>query len=87
MKWYDRLWQRCPKLRGIIECLYFEIKGRGKKMSIEKDYREYQLVCDICGGYVPGFETYQDALDYAKEMGWTTKRERGEWVNCCEDCL
>lgn len=53
---------------------------------IEKEYGKYNLECDICGRYIPKFDTFQDALDYAQDMGWTKKKENGEWINICEDC-
>lgn len=56
---------------------------------IEKEYSKYNIVCDGCGKMCPGFDTFQDALDYAKEYGWSYKTERrpgAEWENYCEDC-
>lgn len=53
---------------------------------IDKEYGKYNLECDYCGIYIPKFDTFQDTLDYAEEMGWSKKKENNEWVNICEDC-
>ena len=53
---------------------------------ITKEYEVFGLECDKCGRYVPAFNTLQDALDYAEEMGWSKEKVNGEWENYCEDC-
>lgn len=53
---------------------------------ISKEYGKYTLECDCCGRYHSNFDTFADALDYAKDMGWEKKKENGEWINICEDC-
>lgn len=53
---------------------------------ISKEYDKYTLECDCCGRYISNFDTFEDALYYAKEMGWKRKLEKGEWINICEDC-
>lgn len=58
---------------------------------IEREYKEYVLVCDICGEEVTGFESFEDALDHKSEDGWQSKR--GEqlnlvhgWIDICPKC-
>ena len=53
---------------------------------ITEEYGQFQIECDECGKYVPGFDTFEDALDYAKENGWKIKKVNGEWWNDCQDC-
>ena len=53
---------------------------------IEKSYGKFELTCDRCSRYVSGFDSFQDALDYAEEQEWTRLNIYGEWENFCEDC-
>ena len=55
-------------------------------MSIEKNYKEYFIACDDCGATDGGFETFGDAEDAIKELGWQTKKVEGVWENYCEKC-
>ena len=55
---------------------------------IEQEYGKFSLVCSICNTtYIPGFETFQDAVDYAKENGWKIEKENGQWEDICPECL
>ena len=54
---------------------------------ISKEYEKYSLECDGCGNYIPQFESFQDALDFMDEHGWTKEIKFGEWVNYCTDCM
>lgn len=37
---------------------------------IDREYGKFALICDVCGEEVNGFETFEDALDYAQNEGW-----------------
>ena len=55
-------------------------------MAISKQYTEFHLECDECGELVSPFDTFQDALDYAKDRGWKIRRGGGEWWMECDEC-
>jgi Fe2+ or Zn2+ uptake regulation protein len=52
---------------------------------IDKAYDNYILVCDGCGESET-FDSFQDALDYAKENNWVIKKHETDWINYCKDC-
>ncbi len=56
-------------------------------MAIIRNYNEYYLECDECGRCVPKFDSFDEALEYAKEMDWKLKRVGNEWWTDCNDCL
>ena len=59
---------------------------------IDKNYGSYLLICDICGNETAEcFDTFDEAVDYKQEEGWTS--ERGEqldlkdgWIDLCPIC-
>lgn len=55
-------------------------------MSIERDGKDYSVVCDICleVGYTT--DDFNDAVDYKKAYGWKSRKENGEWVDICNSC-
>ena len=55
-------------------------------MSIEKEYGEFQIVCDDCGYYVPGFDRFSEALDYCGDEGWKAFKVKDEWNHFCPVC-
>jgi hypothetical protein len=55
-------------------------------VMIVKEYGKWYIECDICGCYVPGFISFDDAVDYAKENGWTFNKNGKEWENYCPEC-
>ncbi len=56
-------------------------------MTIVKEYNNYTLSCDCCGLLVMlDFDTFDDAIDYARHEGWKTIRKHGEWLNLCPEC-
>ena len=55
---------------------------------ISKEYRNYTLICDICGvGSDEEYDTFQDAADAGEDMEWKRKKIDGDWVDVCPDCL
>jgi hypothetical protein len=55
---------------------------------ISKEYRNYTLICDICGvGTDQDFDSFQDAIDARDDIGWKSKRVDGEWLDICPDCI
>jgi len=55
---------------------------------ISKEYGKYTLICDICGaGTDDEFDSFQDAIDAREDIGWKSKRVKGEWVDICPDCI
>lgn len=56
-------------------------------MSIQRDYKVYILICDICGDEAPeDFSEFDDAVEYKKEEGWKSQNYRGEWEDVCPEC-
>ncbi|MCM8710517.1 hypothetical protein M2651_05690 [Clostridium sp. SYSU_GA19001] len=37
---------------------------------IDREYRKFILICDMCGEEVNGFKTFEDALEYGRPNGW-----------------
>ena len=73
------------KIHGKSETVCKDVQE--DKMSIQKQYREYVLICDICQNEVDGtFVNFIEAVDYKKENGWKSKKEGGGWIDICPDC-
>jgi len=53
---------------------------------IDKEYGYYRITCDVCGSYVTGFDTFDDALDHKKSRGWKSKKINSEWQDQCKRC-
>ena len=51
--------------------------------SIETRYKTYRI-CDKCGKHSPYADNYNEALDKAKEAGWTHCEEGNK--DYCPDC-
>lgn len=44
------------------------------------------LVCEECGREVKYFDEFQDAVDYKKENGWKSQRDKDGWKDICPEC-
>jgi len=54
---------------------------------ISKEYGKHKLSCDVCGIAVEEeFDTFQDALDFARINRWRLQWKKGEWENVCPEC-
>lgn len=53
--------------------------------TIPKTVRKYYRVCDGCGKLSPYADSYNDALDKAKEAGWVHIVDGNK--DYCPDCL
>lgn len=59
---------------------------------IDKVYGKHILICDICGEYEAGeneegFDTFAEAVQAKRELGWTSKRDKtGVWLEICSEC-
>jgi hypothetical protein len=54
---------------------------------IEKtDNNEYELICDICGDSIVGFDNFSEAVGYKKQEGWKSQKHNGEWEDVCPNC-
>ena len=57
-------------------------------MSIMKTAGAFCLICDNCGGEHGGsFTGFYDAVDYKKDNGWKSRKNRNEWEDVCPECL
>jgi len=52
---------------------------------IDKINNYYVLVCDGCGES-ESFDSFEEAVDFAKNNDWQFKKVNGEWENYCIDC-
>ena len=54
---------------------------------ITREYGGHKLACDVCGIAVEEeFDTFQDALDFARINRWRLEWRKGEWENICPTC-
>lgn len=54
---------------------------------IEKQHYKYILICDVCGeDSEECFDTFQDAVDGRKEIGWKSEKNNNEWKDVCPNC-
>jgi len=55
---------------------------------ISKEYGKFTLSCDICGSASEKeYDTFQDAIDAKKDIGWQSKKIDDQWADVCPDCL
>lgn len=57
-------------------------------MSIERNGRAQQMVCDNCSDTGEEFDRDDFALMIAREQrhGWTIRKVRDEWEHYCPNC-
>lgn len=48
---------------------------------------DYDLICDICGYTVSGFDAFYEAVDYKKENGWKSQKHNGQREDIYPECL
>jgi len=54
---------------------------------IDKHFGDYILICDICGeDSEECFDTFQDAVDGKKDLGWLSEKRSKGWIDICPDC-
>lgn len=57
---------------------------------IDKTKGYYTIVCDICGETSEKFDTWEEAKDAKKKLGYKTTLYRTEtediWQDLCQDC-
>ena len=46
----------------------------------------YFRVCDKCGKHSPEADTYNNALEKAKDFGWTHIKNDDKWEDYCPEC-
>lgn len=46
----------------------------------------YFRVCDKCGKHSPEADTYNNALEKAKDFGWTHIKNGDKWEDYCPEC-
>lgn len=46
----------------------------------------YYRVCDQCGKHSPEADTYNKALEKAKDFGWTHIKNGDTWEDYCPEC-
>lgn len=49
---------------------------------------KFVAVCDLCGEEGAECATHSDAVENARQLGWTFQylKYRGEWCDMCSDC-
>ena len=54
---------------------------------IDKSFGSYVLICDICQEESEErFDTFQDAVDGKKELGWKSQKTNKGWQDVCTNC-
>ena len=53
--------------------------------SLQTKFGTYRI-CDKCGRHSPYAESFNEAIDKAKEVGWITKKVNDKWEDYCPDC-
>lgn len=53
---------------------------------INKEYGKFKLVCDNCDKE-EAFDTFTDAIDYAREEGWKTVKVTSDFEHYCDECV
>ena len=58
---------------------------------IDEVYGKFIVVCDICESdgaeeMKQAFDTFQDAVDGKKDLGYESVCHDGEWVDVCPQC-
>lgn len=57
-------------------------------MSIERVGEwEFSLTCDICGYEEDPCNTFDEAVELKRDMGWKSQRDNGDWCDVCPRCL
>lgn len=46
----------------------------------------YFRVCDKCGKHSPEADTYNKALEKAKDFGWAHIKNNDKWEDYCPEC-
>lgn len=54
---------------------------------IERYYSQYTVTCDYCGKRLPGELSFRDAMRAIRNAGWDNRKDGGDWVCVCNDCL
>jgi hypothetical protein len=61
--------------------------ARGGSGMIDKHFGEYVLVCDICEEEAgERWETFQDAVEGKKKLGWKSQNAGNGWEDVCPSC-
>lgn len=54
---------------------------------IDKSFGNYVLICDICQEESEErFDTFQNAVDGKKELGWKSQKTNKGWQDVCTNC-
>ena len=54
---------------------------------IDKMYDGFYLYCDLCDGVAGPFNYFDEAVDYKKENGWKSKKDKLKgWQDVCPEC-
>lgn len=54
---------------------------------IDKHFGDFIILCDICNEESEeSFDTFQDALDAKKELGWYSEKRSKGWFDICPNC-
>lgn len=54
---------------------------------IDKDFGVFKLVCDNCEERSEdSWDTFQDAVDAKKELGWESQGSSKGWKDICPEC-
>ncbi len=62
-----------------------ERKGGRDRNMIDRRYGKWFLTCENCNTEEE-FDTFDEAVQYARDEGWQIRKLDGEWTHICEGC-
>ena len=54
---------------------------------IDKQFNSYVLICDICYDEQEYFDSFDEAVEGKKELGWKSKKTINGWHDICPKCI
>lgn len=55
-------------------------------LFIRSVQRKYFRICDNCGKHSPMADSYNEAIDMAKDSGWIRRYNDDKWEDYCPEC-
>lgn len=56
-------------------------------MTVQSYRGHHGVTCDSCSESTEEFDSFDEAIQAIKDLGWKISREQGEWTHTCAGCL